>query len=92
MTAPSGLQAGSMFCVVLGGCCGRQRNLPHVLFRIFAPYSPHRAQAGLSIAEVRCSDLLLFHHIVGQKAHQPAFEARHRFGLLDGGLRLLRAP
>ncbi len=40
----------------------------------------------------RCSGLLLFQHVAGQKAHQPAFEARHSLGLPDGGFRLLRAP
>ncbi len=88
MTAPSGLQAGSMFCVVLGGGSGISP-CPFPNFR--AILASQGMQAGLSIAEVRCSDLLLFQHIAGQKAHRPAFEARHRLGLLDGGLRFLRA-
>ena len=52
----------------------------------FAPHPPIGRKRGFP----RCSGLLLFEHVASQKPDQTAFEARHRLGLLDGGLRLLR--
>ena len=53
----------------------------------FAPHPPVGRKQGFP----RCSDLMLFQHVASQKPDQTAFEARHRLGLLDGGLRFLCA-